>query len=238
MTDPVEQSAAFLRAVKLDEPVADYEDDIATLDSDRLATALDTDGARTAFWVNVYNAATQCALEADPDQYEDRRTFFSEPRVTVAGTHLSLDDIEHTILRRSYPKWTLGYLRWPFRDEFAEVHQPTERDPRIHFALNCGAESCPAIAAYARNDIDEQLDWTAEGYLDSTVEYDPEAGRALVPRVMLWFRGDFGGKRGILDMLERYDQIPLGASLRLSYREWDWSLDIGAFAEEEPAETD
>lgn len=234
--DPVDLSAAYLTAIRRGEDATGHETELAALDDEGLATALDTDGARLAFWINVYNGATQSALDVNPGQYESRRAFFSAPQVTVAGADLSLDDIEHGILRRSYPKWTLGYLRWPFPDDFAARHEVRERDPRIHFALNCGAESCPAIAAYTREEIDEQLDWATEGYLDSEVRYDSEAGRALVPRVMLWFRGDFGGKRGILQMLERYEQIPPGATPRLSYREWDWSLDAGAFAEEQPGD--
>jgi hypothetical protein len=236
--DPVDLSAAYLRAIKLGESVERYEDNLAAFDSADLAATLDTDETRLAFWLNVYNAATQRALDADPGQYESRNAFFSKPLVTVAGTDLSLDDIEHGILRRSYPKWTMGYLRWPFPDDFAARHGLRERDPRIHFALNCGAESCPAIAAYTREEIDTQLDRATEGYLNSEVEYDPETGRALVPRMMLWFRGDFGGKRGILDMLEQYEQLPPGAKPRLSYREWDWSLEPRAFAEDQPAAGD
>jgi hypothetical protein len=50
---------------------------------------------------------------------------------------------------------------------------------------------------------------------------------------MLWFRGDFGGKRGIYDFLRRYDAIPQGATPGLSYREWDWAFDPGAYADGE-----
>lgn len=236
--DTVDLSAEFLLAVRRGEPRADIIDSLATLDESALSVALDSDDARLAFWINLYNAVTQHILETEPKRYESRREFFSAPLVTVAGTELSLDDIEHGIVRRGYSKFALGYLRWPFRDGFCQRQEPDARDPRIHFALNCGAESCPAIAAYTADRVDEQLDWATEGYLDRTVEYDPEAGRALVPRVMLWFRGDFGRKRDILNFLERYGQLPPGANPRLSYLDWDWSMNLGQYAAPEIAGED
>jgi hypothetical protein len=242
--EPIEQSAAFLLAVRRADPTAEIAATLAGLDSDELAATLDTDDARAAFWTNVYNAATQRALADDPGQYESRRQFFSTPLVTIAGRELSLDEIEHGILRRSYSIFTLGYVRTPgpLRDEFVETHAPDERDPRIHFALNCGADSCPPIAAYTREDIDSQLDTATRGYLDQHVDYDPDArgrfgglggsGRVAVPRVMLWFRGDFGGRSGLLGFLRRYDQLPNDAAPRISYRGWDWSFDPADYTDD------
>jgi hypothetical protein len=243
-TDPVEQSAAFLRGVRRGESTDEVTEALADLESEALAAALDTDGSRVAFWTNIYNAATQRALADDPGQYESRRAFFSTPLVTVAGRTLSLDEIEHGILRRSHSVLTLGYLRTPgpFRDGYIDTHAPDERDPRIHFALNCGADSCPPVAAYTREELDSQLDLATRGYLDQHVEYDRDArgrfgglrggGRALVPRVMLWFRGDFGGRHGVVEMLRRHEQIPPETDPRLAYREWDWSFDPADYAEE------
>ncbi len=230
---PVALAESFLLAVRYDEQTDPYIEQLASLDSTELATQLETDDKRLTFWANLYNAATQQALAESPDQYESRYTFFSTPIITVGGVELSLDDIEHRILRRSYSKWTLGYVRRPFRGEFFNQHELDERDPRIHFALNCGAESCPPIAAYTAEKIDQHLDWATEGYLDSHVEYDPFAGRVRVPRVMLWFRGDFGRKRGIIEFLQQYKQLPPGANPRLSYREWNWSLTPEKFANQE-----
>ena len=231
---PVALAEQLLRAVRYDEATAATVEALATLDETALTTGLETDEQRCAFWINLYNAATQLALAADPTRYESRRTFFSTPVCTVAGRALSLDDIEHGILRRGYSKLTLGYLRLPPRNGFLNRHELTARDPRIHFALNCGAESCPPVAAYTPAAIDRQLDWATEGYLETTVDYDPAAGTALVPRVFLWFRGDWGRKPDILAFLRRYDQLPPAATPRLSYREWDWSLAPEKFADENP----
>jgi hypothetical protein len=243
MDQPGDTAEAFLRAVRYDEPTEEFERQLAAIDPDTLAARLDTDDARLTFWVNVYNAIIQRALAENPDRYENKRAFFDTKLVTVAGRELSPDDIEHEILRRSYHPFSLGYVRKPFRDGFFDQQAVSERDPRIHFALNCGAESCPPIAAYSRERIEEELDWATEGYLDGTVSYDPDGGllgrgRVVVPRLMLWYRGDFGGKAGILDFLRRYDKIPADARPRLSHRDWDWSLRRGKFADsdEDPPE--
>jgi hypothetical protein len=231
MAHPIALSEQLLRAVRQGDPTDALERQLATIDADELAATLDGDDARVAFWINVYNAAVQHALADDPGRYESRREFFKTPLVTIADERLSPDRIEHGILRRSYHKYTLGYVRSPLRDSFVTEQELGERDPRIHFVLNCGANSCPPIAAYTRDGIDQQLDWATEGYLEQVVEYDADAGRVSVPRVMLWFRGDFGGKDGIYEFLRGYDRIPPDARPGLSYREWDWTLRLGKYAE-------
>jgi hypothetical protein len=231
-TEPVELSAQFLRAIRYDEPTDEFERRLADWDSDDLAARLDTDGARLAFWCNLYNGATQQLLDTHREKYENRRTFFSLPALTVAGETLSLDDIEHSILRRSYSKLTFGYIRSPFRDGFAEEHELSERDPRVHFALNCGAASCPPIAAYTGEEIHDQLDLTATGYLDQTVEYDPEENTVAVPRVMRWFRGDFSAVGGRIPFLRRFDQLPDDVEPGIAYHDWDWSLAPGKFSDD------
>ena len=228
-TSPVAVSRRFLRAVRASEADdAEREsacDALAALDPDALA-ALDSD-ERLATWLNVYNAATGDALLADPDRFDDRGRFFSEPVVTVADEALSLDDIEHGILRGSQWKYGLGYVPNPFPSDFVRRHKLAEPDWRIHFALNCGAASCPAVAAYDAETVDADLDVAAEEYLRS--ETVVEDGTAYVPRLMLWYRGDFGGRRGIRDILREYGPVDPDAVSRIRYREYDWSLALDAF---------
>ena len=165
---------------------------------------------------------------------ESRRRFFGLEAVPVAGRKLSLNWIEHRLLRRSQFVWSLGYLANPLPGEFERSLRVGEREPRIHFVLNCGAESCPPIAAYTPAGIDEELDIATESYLTQHVRYEPEGGllgRGIVhvPRLMLWYRGDFGGKPGILSMLRRFDLIPETARPRLKHLAYDWSLAPGQF---------
>jgi len=223
--DPVALSYRLLRAVRTGEDAEGLEAALADLDEGRLAEATATDGATNAFWINVYNAVTQLALQRNPEQY-DRRTFFGRDIVHVAGRQLSLDDVEHGILRRGYLKYGLGYVRTPFQRRFKRRMHVSERDWRIHFALNCGATSCPPIAAYSRDGIDEGLEIATESYLSREVSYDATTDEATVPRLLLWFRGDFGGKSGIYEVLREYDCVPDDTTPSLSYAEYDWQLQL------------
>jgi hypothetical protein len=225
----VEASREFLRAVRTG---ADRGPDreaarerLAGLDQ-RDLDALGPD-ARLAFWLNVYNAATGDALLSDPAQFDDRRRFFSKPVVTVAGEDLSLDEIEHGVLRGSQWKYGLGYVPNPFPSAFVRRHRLAERDFRIHFALNCGAASCPAVAGYDAETVDADLDAATEGYLRS--ETIVEDGTAYVPRLLLWYRGDFCGGSGIRRILREYGVVDPDEVSRIRYREYDWSLALDAF---------
>lgn len=222
--DPVDASARLLRAVRVGDPVEERVTALATLDEASL-TGLSVP-ARTAFWLNCYNAAAQLLLDTEPGLYDARRAFFGAEALPVAGQPLSLDDIEHGLLR-GRSNYGFGYLPRLFASGFERRHRLPEVDPRVHFALNCGAESCPAVATYSR-DADAELDDAAATYLDRTVEYEPDAGLrgrgvVRVPRVCLWFRRDFGGASGVRALLRGYDLLAADASPRVRYLDWDWS---------------
>src|SRR6056297_951656 len=112
----VDASRRFLRAVRAGEE-RDAEREAAR---DALAGLAESDldaltpDERLAFWLNAYNAATGDALLSDPTRLANRRQFFSTPRLTVAGEALSLDAVEHGILRGSQWKYGLGYVPNPF----------------------------------------------------------------------------------------------------------------------------
>jgi hypothetical protein len=225
----VADSKRFLRAVRSSDGRGPSLDAVRERIADASPAALDALGPdeRLAFWLNVYNAATGDALLTEPDRFDDRRRFFGEPIVTVAGTDLSLDRIEHGILRGSQWKYGLGYVPNPFPSAFVRRHRVADPDPRVHFALNCGAASCPAVAAYDAADVDDQLDRAAASYLRS--ETVVEDGTARVPRLLLWYRGDFGGRSGVRALLREHGVVDPDAISRIRYREYDWSLALDAF---------
>jgi hypothetical protein len=238
--DPVDQSVTLLRAARTGETetVTAVWRDLAARDSTALAASLSDDDRRTAFWLNVYNAAVQDDLREDASRYDSRLRFFFGDRVTVAGHRLSLNDIEHGILRRSKSLFGLGYLPRLRPSAFERTHRVAALDARIHFALNCGATSCPPIAAYSAATLDEELALATRSYLDTEVAYDPDAGVVRVPQLFLWYRGDFGGRSGIRDYLRTYGPLPDDASPRIRYRSYDWSLDLENFLDLDAADAD
>ncbi|WP_280584981.1 DUF547 domain-containing protein [Halorubrum sp. Boch-26] len=165
-----------------------------------------------------------------PDLVAGSRRLFGEPIVAVAGADLSLDQVEHGVLRGAQWKYWLGYVPNPFPSAFVRRHRAAAPDPRVHFALDCGAASCPAVAAYDATDVDDQLDRVAGSYLRSATVF--EDGTARVPRLLLWYRGDFGGRSGLRALLREYDAIDPDVISRIRYREYDWSLALDAFRSE------
>ncbi len=199
---------------------------ISQLSAAELAAGLLDDAAKLAFWIDIYNAAVQLQ---PPDALATRLgrfRLFRRTVITVADQALSLDAIEHGILRRSRWKVGLGTLGNPRPSDFERVHRVVRLDPRVHFALNCGARSCPPIQAYRADRVDEQLALATRSYLASEVERE---GRTLhLPTVMLWFVGDFGGRGGLRRFLADHGVDATDARLR--FRRYDWSPAPGDWA--------
>jgi hypothetical protein len=231
-SSPVACSREYVLATRQGEATEQFRAALAALDEARLAS-LDREAA-TAFWLNTYNAAVQDDLQRDPDIFDDRRRLFGEPRLTVAGHDLSLDDVEHGILRGSKSKYGLGYLPRLRVDGFERRHRLPDADPRIHFALNCAAASCPPIAAYTADGVDEELDRSTASFLHSECEYDDDRGRLAVSRLFLYYRGDFGGRSGIYAFLREHGVLDDGERPRVTYQSYDWSRKLGYFADEGP----
>ena len=229
---PTALAEAVLVAFKTGDDPDPFLSRLAALDDSDLAAVRTDRATALAFWCNLYNAGTQHLLDTRARLYESHLRslrFFSVPAVTVAGQQLGLDAIEHGVLR-GRSKYGLGYLPRLFPSTFEMRYRLAEVDPRIHFALNCGAASCPAIRAYTPDAVDAQLDLATETYLDATVAYDPAENTLSVPPLLRWYRGDFGGNTGIRAFLDRYGALPDGDPT-IRYRSWDWTLTAGKFTD-------
>ena len=227
-------SMFLVEQLRNDLPTEDITDCLANIPPEKLRSSLNTEPKKKAFWLNTYNAYIQIILQENPVLFEDRNSwfgynFFSSPQVTIAGYEMSFDDMEHGIMRRSTSKLSLGYMRNWFIDDVEKQFMWEEIDPRIHFALNCGAASCPYVAVYDPERVDEQLDITTKNYLTRTTEYNPSEEEVRVTKLMSWFRGDFGGKDRAVSFLKNYDVIPEDTDPSVDFREYDWTLDLGNF---------
>jgi len=224
-------SRQLLEGVRREEPVDPIRRRIADLPERKLDPLRENRWVALAFWLNVYNAATQLLLADQPELFERRRRFFTTTAVTVAGVDMSLDDIEHGILRGQRSKYGLGYLPRLARCGWPREYRLTP-DPRVHFALNCGAESCPAILAYEPDTVDDVLTDATAAALDRSVTYDVDANSVHLPRVCLWFIGDFGGPSGLRSFLYEYEQVPPGSKPSLRFESYDWTRAPRRFADD------
>lgn len=230
---PTTLSANFVDRVIHGLPVTQHLALFQTMDPAQLDAALDTQAKQVAFWLNIYNGYTQYFLQSDPTPYLTKRSdYFGAKQVDIAGSLVSLEDIEHGVLRRGATIYTTGFVRLLFfRSAFIKRFAVDAVDYRIHFALNCGALSCPPVLPYLPEKLDAQLDANSRSYLLREVRYDAAANTVFVPRLMGWFSADFGGtakaKRGIL---KRYGLIAAEAKPDIEYLPYDWTIQVENYA--------
>lgn len=170
-----------------------------------------------AYWINLYNALT---VDLVLDHYPVSSILkirispglfsigpWDKKLVTVEGEELSLNDIEHRILR---PIW---------------------RDPRIHYAVNCASIGCPnlALEAYTAENVERLLEANAIAHVNHPRGVRVENGELIVSSIYRWFVADFGGgNAGVVRHLRQYARGELAEKLAnnsfIGDDEYDWSL--------------
>jgi len=190
---------------------------------------------RLSFWINIYNTAVihgviELGLQKSVKEFPG---FFDRVSYEIGGYRFSLNDIEHGILRgnRRHPY----RLFKPFRKgdprlEFAVIPM----DPRVHFALVCGARSCPPIGFYEAEQIDFQLQLAATSFINSPqVKISPAERTIFISMIFKWYKVDFGGSdASLLDTILTFldDGEPKTflkqnkERIRIKYLPYDWNL--------------
>jgi hypothetical protein len=183
----------------------------------RLPISIYNRAEQKAYWINLYNALTvDLVLSRFPvasihDINISPGLFARGPwgakLLTIEEEKLSLDDIEHRILR---PIW---------------------KDSRIHYALNCASLGCPNLqpAAFTQENTEALLDKGAREYVNHPRGLAIKNGKLHVSSIYVWFQEDFGGSaEGLMDHWAKYADKPLADALE-SYtggleHDYDWRL--------------
>lgn len=231
---PLSLAQDLLRAVRSEGPHELQRLALQRVGIQELRGDLVNEASKRAFWLNVYNAFGQILLQEHPADLRSataKLKHYGARRIEVAGQQLSLNDVEHGLLRGSRIWWSKGYFKNPFVGPFEQEFR-VPLDPRIHFALNCGATSCPPIAFFTARDLNAQLDLATKGYLSNAIVYDAERNTLSVPALFNWYIGDFGGKAGVLRFLKRHGLLRTEVSPRLRYALYDWTVRLGHFSAE------
>lgn len=183
------------------------------------------------FWINLYNLLTLHIVLAGPiaTSVRERDDFFTGPYYRVAGQALTLDAIEHGILRgnaRRYmglkPLFAPGdpRLRW-------SLHTI---DPRIHFVLYTATLSSPPLLALPASQADPALENATRDQLAATVRIDAGGSTARLPRLFRWYTGDFGGSidNALAFVRLRLDDDRAAAlaneDINIEFQPFDWRL--------------
>ena len=136
-----------------------------------------------AYFINAYNAVTvKLILDHYPlKSIRNLVTPWRFKRFTLAGKKISLNHIEHQILRK------MG-------------------EARIHFAINCASASCPKllnIAFYAHS-IEEQLEAATRDFINYPIRNQNKQKEKVVSRILQWIAGELGSKKERHAFLRKY----------------------------------
>jgi hypothetical protein len=214
--DPEAFSIRLLTAVRNGSDMAPYQDTLKK--SDVLENGLRSDEEKKSFWINLYNAFVQIELDQRNGCYSSKDAFFNAKNISIASENISLNDIENSILRR---KDAL------FNDKLS----PSKLDNRIHFALNCGAASCPPISCYHSSGIEDQLEQSEDLFIRGTSKYDPINNTLEISEIFNWYKDDFGGQSGILQLMSEKGIIPLYSNPTIQFKPYDWTITEPIFLE-------
>ncbi len=205
-------------AFKADPKFAAY---LASLD--RVQPGKLSESERLAFWINVYNAYTIQLIVAKDERESIRnvnKSFgllklkgpWSDPIVKAAGRTLTLDQVEHEIIRKEF------------------------NEPRIHFALVCAAIGCPPLRseAYTSAKLESQLEEQGRIFIRQSPtknRVDVASRTVYVSLVFTWYKDDFGGSDKRLGQYLA-NWYPVGAErtmlesgdFKVVRTDYDWTL--------------
>lgn len=169
---------------------------------------------RFAFYVNAYNAWTiKLILSAYPGikSIKELGSWFTSPWkkkiCRINGKILTLDDIEHAILR------------------------PQFKDPRVHFAVNCASKGCPKLISEPYNGaaLERQLDAAARGFINDPEKNYLDGDTLYVSSIFKWFAEDFNhdipaffSRYASEDLKQRIDEKT--GRIKVKYLDYDWTL--------------
>lgn len=159
-----------------------------------------------AFWINGYNLLV---IKSIVDVYPikspmDKAGFFEEKIHKIGGKEITLNDIEHKMLRGVFPK-----------------------EPRFHFVLVCAGLGCPPIIskAYMPNTLDIQLETQTSLALNDSEFIQLHKNKVKISQIFEWYKGDFtqSGKN-LIYYINQYRTVKLPEKTKVSYYPYNWAL--------------
>lgn len=177
---------------------------------------------KLAYWINAYNlfvlAGVAKTWPARSVRDDGTDAFFTKTQFVAGGKSYTLNQIEGDIIRKGF------------------------HEPRIHFTINCGAASCPALKPkpFSGADLDARLDQAARLFINDprNVRVDAKAGVLWLSEIFDWYADDFlaaphAAAAGAPPSVQRYiahyftgdgAAALRGAPLTIKYLDYDWSL--------------
>ena len=167
-----------------------------------------TKNEKMAYWINAYNAYTiklilnHYPIKSIMDIEKDGVSPWDQKFIKMHGKSYTLNEIEHTILRKQFS------------------------EPRIHFAVNCASQSCPALMnkAYTAKNLSSELEKSTRKFINNSEHNKISSNSVKVSKIFEWFKEDFTKNGTLIDFLAKYADTKIDDNATISYLEYDWSL--------------
>ena len=176
-----------------------------------------TKDSKIAYWINTYNALIIKIIIENPNLSSIKSVSwgygaFWRLKHEVGGEQLSLNYIEHKILREKY------------------------KDPRIHFAINCASNSCPPLGKkiITGEKLNDQLEKKTSDFINNknNVSFNHKNKTLKLNRIFKWYKKDFeGGHQSLTEFILSYindfsikENQKIILNYKLKYMEYDWGL--------------
>jgi hypothetical protein len=162
--------------------------------------------AQMAYWINLYNAFTiktivenypvSSILKIDGGKVWDKRT------IKIGKSYLTLNQIEKEKLLKQF------------------------KEPRVHFAVNCAAKSCPPLMnrAWTAQNLYASFDKQAKAFINNTRFNKLSSNSVQISKIFEWYAGDFGGKAQLVAYLKKYSKTRINSRAKVSFLEYNWDL--------------
>lgn len=159
-----------------------------------------------AFWINLYNAFT---IKVILDKYPIKSIMdlnggkvWDVQKVTIGGKSYTLGQIEAEQLLKRF------------------------KEPRVHFAVNCAAASCPPLLnkAWTESNIQQYYEKQAKIFINHNGYNTLSAKSVQLSQIFNWYASDFGGAGNVLKYIQKYSDTSIKDKAKVSYREYDWNL--------------
>jgi hypothetical protein len=159
-----------------------------------------------AYWINLYNAFT---IHSIVEKYPvssvmdlEGGKVWDKKKIVIAGKSLSLNNIEKDNLLKRF------------------------KEPRVHFAVNCAAASCPPLLnkAWTEDNVQRYYAKQAKAFINNS-SYNSVSGKNIeASQIFNWYASDFGGSEQIIPYFQKYSDTEIKKNAKITFKEYDWKL--------------
>ncbi len=157
-----------------------------------------------SYWINMYNVST---IKLICDRY---------PIKSIMDIEMAFDLL---IVKLGDKEYSLNQVEKVFLNKF--------NDPRVHFAINCGAVSCPPLMnkSYRASTLNKTLRERTVAFINDPLQNEFSTTELKLSKIFEWYKEDFTKTNiTLITYLNQFSKVQMAQGIKISYKEYDWSL--------------